>query len=188
MQRRGRESRLDSKVANTINKLILCPSNLTFTILMHKLDSTFPNCFLSDQISGLFMLQYVIYVFFLTFTASNCGQQWHAYKSGCLRLFQDHKNWVDANQHCATFNINTSGGGNGRLISIFSQDENNLIVNLRSSQGFSEGMVSCNYLRVQSIFLFFFDFVIGACNDNVICKKIELRAMSLQVQTYLDRI
>ncbi|XP_015751197.1 PREDICTED: tetranectin-like isoform X2 [Acropora digitifera] len=69
---------------------------------------------------------------------TNCGQQWHAYKSGCLRLFDDHKNWVDANQHCATFNVNTSGD-NGRLISIFSQDENNQIVKLRSSQGFLEG-------------------------------------------------
>ncbi|XP_067025792.1 macrophage mannose receptor 1-like [Acropora muricata] len=69
---------------------------------------------------------------------TNCGQQWHAYKSGCLRLFDDHKNWVDAKQHCATFNINTAGG-NGRLISIFSQDENNRIVNLRSSPGFSDG-------------------------------------------------
>ena len=108
---------------------------------MHKLDSTFPNCFLSDQISGLFMLQYVIHVFFLIFTVTNCGQQWHAYKSGCLRLFDDHKNWVDANQYCATFNVNTAGG-NGRLISIFSQDENNQIVNLRSSPGFSDGMVS----------------------------------------------
>ena len=115
---------------------------------MHKLDSTFPNCFLSDQISGLFMLQYVIHVFFLTFTVSKCGQQWHAYKSGCLRLFDDHKNWADANQHCATFNISATGGGNGRLISIFSQDENNRIVNLRSSQGFLEGIVSYNYLRV----------------------------------------
>ena len=37
-------------------------------------------------------------------------------------------------------------------------------------------------------FLFFFDFVIGEYNDNIICKKIELRAMSLQVQTGLDRI
>ncbi|KAK2553986.1 Lithostathine [Acropora cervicornis] len=69
---------------------------------------------------------------------SNCGQQWHAYKSGCLRLFEDHKKWEDANQYCATFNVNTSGG-NGRLISIFSQDENNRIVNLRSSQGFPDG-------------------------------------------------
>ncbi|XP_074609875.1 uncharacterized protein LOC141864040 [Acropora palmata] len=70
---------------------------------------------------------------------SNCGQHWHAYKSGCLRLFQDHKTWVAANQHCASFNINATGGGNGRLISIFSQDENNRIVNLRSSQRFSQG-------------------------------------------------
>ncbi|XP_044182731.1 aggrecan core protein-like isoform X2 [Acropora millepora] len=68
---------------------------------------------------------------------SNCGQQWHAYRSGCLRLFEDYKSWVDANQHCATFN--TPGKGNGRLISIFSQDDNNRIVNLRSSQGFSQG-------------------------------------------------
>ncbi|XP_074609501.1 uncharacterized protein LOC141863724 [Acropora palmata] len=70
---------------------------------------------------------------------SNCGQQWHAYKSGCLRLFEDHKNWVDANQHCATFNISATGGGNGRLISIFSEAENKRIVDLRSSQGFLEG-------------------------------------------------
>ncbi|XP_067023775.1 lithostathine-like [Acropora muricata] len=68
---------------------------------------------------------------------SNCGQQWHAYKSGCLRLFEDHKKWEDANQHCA--NISATGGGNGRLISIFSEAENNRIVDLRSSQGFSEG-------------------------------------------------
>ena len=37
-------------------------------------------------------------------------------------------------------------------------------------------------------FLFFFNFVIRAYNDNVICKKIELRAVSLQVQTGLDSI
>ncbi|XP_015771820.1 PREDICTED: lithostathine-like isoform X2 [Acropora digitifera] len=70
-------------------------------------------------------------------TVSNCGQQWHAYRSGCLRLFEDHKNWVNANKHCAAFN--TPGKGNGRLISIFSQDDNNRIGNLRSSQGFSQG-------------------------------------------------
>ncbi|KAK2553985.1 Macrophage mannose receptor 1 [Acropora cervicornis] len=68
---------------------------------------------------------------------SNCGQEWHAYRSGCLRLFQYRKNWVDANRHCAKFN--TPGKGNGRLISIFSQDDNNRIGNLRSSQGFSQG-------------------------------------------------
>ncbi|XP_067025600.1 aggrecan core protein-like isoform X3 [Acropora muricata] len=68
---------------------------------------------------------------------SNCGQHWYAYKSGCLRLFEEHKNWVAANQHCATFN--TPGKGNGRLISIFSQDDNNRIGNLMSSEGFSQG-------------------------------------------------
>ncbi|XP_074610058.1 uncharacterized protein LOC141864228 isoform X2 [Acropora palmata] len=68
---------------------------------------------------------------------SNCGQQWHAYRSGCLRLFEDHKKRVDANQHCATFKV--QGGGNGRLISIFSQDDNNRIGNLRPSEGFPQG-------------------------------------------------
>ena len=88
-------------------------------------------------------LHYVIHVFFFTFTASNCGQHWHAYKSGCLRLFQDHKAWVAAKDHCANFS--TPGKGNGRLISIFSQAENNRIVNLWSLQGFAEGVVSRNY-------------------------------------------
>ena len=83
-------------------------------------------------------------MFFLSFAVSNCGQQWHAYRSGCLRLFEDHKNRVDANQHCATFN--TTGKGNGRLISIFSQDDNDLIGNLRSSQGLSQGMEPHNSL------------------------------------------
>ena len=83
-------------------------------------------------------------IFFLTFAVNNCGQQWHTYRSGCLRLFEDHKNRVDANQHCATFK--TSGGGNGRLISIFSQGDNNRIGNLRSSKGFSQGMKSHNSL------------------------------------------
>ena len=104
------------------------------------LDYTFSNCLFN--LSCPFVLQYVTHVFFFTFAASKCGQQWHTYRSGCLRLFQDKKKWVDAKQHCATFNISATGGGNGRLVSIFSQDENNLIVNLRSSQGFSEGMVS----------------------------------------------
>ncbi|XP_015771804.1 PREDICTED: C-type lectin mannose-binding isoform-like [Acropora digitifera] len=76
-------------------------------------------------------------IFFLTFAVSNCGQRWHTFRSGCLRLFEDLKKWVDANQHCATFKV--QGGGNGRLISIFSQDDNNQIVDLRSSQGFSQG-------------------------------------------------
>ncbi|XP_067025601.1 uncharacterized protein [Acropora muricata] len=67
---------------------------------------------------------------------SNCGQQCHAYRSGCLRLFDNEKNWVAANQHCATFKV--PGGGNGRLISIFSQNDNNRIRNIRSSQGFSK--------------------------------------------------
>ena len=44
----------------------------------------------------------------------------------------DHKGWVAAKDHCAKFS--TPGRGNGRLISTFSQYENNLIVNLRSSQ------------------------------------------------------
>ncbi|XP_015763278.1 PREDICTED: C-type lectin domain family 4 member E-like isoform X2 [Acropora digitifera] len=68
---------------------------------------------------------------------SNCGQHWHAYKSGCLRLFQDHKGWVAAKDHCANFR--TPGRGNGRLIAIFSQDENNLIVNLWSSLKLPQG-------------------------------------------------
>ena len=85
-------------------------------------------------------------IFFLTFAVSNCGQYWYAYKSGCLRLFEEHKNWVAANQHCATFNMPDKG--NGRLISIFSQDDNNQIVNLRSSKDFPQGMKSHNPLRV----------------------------------------
>ncbi|XP_044182732.1 LOW QUALITY PROTEIN: tetranectin-like [Acropora millepora] len=68
---------------------------------------------------------------------SNCGQEWHTYRSGCLRLFKEHKNRVDANQYCATFI--THGKGNGRLISIFSQDENDRIGNLTSSESFSQG-------------------------------------------------
>ena len=123
---------------------------MSFKYDFHKLTmgikSTFSNCFLSDQISGLSVLHYEIHVFFLTFAVSNCGKHWHTYRSGCFRLFEDHKNRVDANQHCATFN--TPGKGNGRLISIFSQDDNNQIVNLRSSKDFSQGMKSHNSLRV----------------------------------------
>ena len=62
-------------------------------------------------------------------------------------MFTDHKNWAGANQHCATFNISAAGEGNGRLISIFSQDDNNKIGNLRSSEGFSPGMESHNSLH-----------------------------------------
>ncbi|XP_015751198.1 PREDICTED: low affinity immunoglobulin epsilon Fc receptor-like isoform X1 [Acropora digitifera] len=60
---------------------------------------------------------------------SNCGQHWRPFKSGCLRLFQDRKDWVAANQHCAT--LNTCNRRNGRLISIFSQDDNDQIDNSR---------------------------------------------------------
>ena len=93
-----------------------------------------------------FLLQYVIHVFFLTFTVRNCGQHWHTYKSGCLRLFEDRKDWVAANQHCATFN--TCSGGNGRLISIFSQVDNDQIGNFTSSLACPHGMVSHSYFRV----------------------------------------
>ena len=109
---------------------------------VQELDSTFSNYSFNSNFWP-FALQYVIHVFFFTFTASHCGQHWHAYKSGCLRLFQDHKGWVAAKDHCANFS--TPGKGNGRLISIFSQDENNQIVNLWSSLGFAEGVVSSYY-------------------------------------------
>ena len=113
-------------------------------------------------------------IFFLTFAVSNCGQHWHAYRSGCLRLFEEHKNWVAANQHCATFN--TPGKGNGRLISISSQDENNRIGNLRSSEGFSLGMEPYNYNYGYNYNIFI---------HNIILMKITLRAMSLSGQTRL---
>ena len=114
--------------------------------IVQELDYSFSNCFsnLSHQISGFFVLQYVT---FLTFTASNCGKRWHTYKFGCLQLFERQKKWVAAKDRCAKFN--TPGGGNGRLSLILSQDENNRIVKLWLSKGFSEGMVSRNYLRVQ---------------------------------------
>ena len=120
----------------------------TYTAQCTKLDSTLSNCFfnLSRQISSLFVLQYVINVFFLTFTVSNCGQHWHTYKSGCLRLFEDRKDWVAANQHCATFS--TCSGGNGRLISIFSPVDNDEIGNFTSSLACPQGMVSHSYFRV----------------------------------------
>ena len=110
--------------------------------IVQELDCTLFN--LSHQISGLFVLKYVIHVVFLIFTARKCGQDWHAYRSGCLRLFNDHKCWVAAKDHCVKF----SKPGNSRLISIYSQDENNQIVRVRSSQGFQEGMLSRNYLRI----------------------------------------
>ena len=90
-----------------------------------------------------------------TFTASKCGQHWHTYKSGCLRLFEVRKDWDAAIQHRATFN--TPGGGNGSLISIFTQNDNERIVNLRSSLRFPQGMVSHHSLRVKLIFFFFRD-------------------------------
>ncbi|XP_067025599.1 mucin-7-like isoform X2 [Acropora muricata] len=73
---------------------------------------------------------------------SNCGQYWYTYKSGCLRLFEDGKTWVDANQHCATFN--TRGKGNGRLISIFSKDDNNQIVKHLSKGEYYIGLNDLN--------------------------------------------
>ena len=63
--------------------------HVRYIVTVQELDCTLLN--LSHQISGLFVSKYVIHVVFLIFTASNCGQDWHAYKSGCLRLFKDHE-------------------------------------------------------------------------------------------------
>ena len=100
------------------------------------------------------MLQYVVTsVFFITFAVSNCGQHWRPFKSGCLRLFQDRKDWVAANQHCAT--LNTCNRRNGRLISIFSQDDNDQIDNSRILLACPQGMVSHNFFS--SMIIFFLD-------------------------------
>ncbi|XP_015750933.1 PREDICTED: C-type lectin mannose-binding isoform-like [Acropora digitifera] len=50
---------------------------------------------------------------------------------------QPRKDWVAANQHCGTFK--TPCGGNGRLISIFSQDDNHRIGSLKSLRDLRKG-------------------------------------------------
>ena len=122
-------------------------SNIWFSHTVYR-TRTFSNClfYMSCQIFGLFVFQNVKHIFFFTFTASNCRKPWYTYKSGCFRLMQPRKDWVAANQHCGTFK--TPCGGNGRLISIFSQDDNHQIGSLKSLRGYRRGMVSQNYFRV----------------------------------------
>ncbi|XP_068711105.1 uncharacterized protein [Montipora foliosa] len=68
--------------------------------------------------------------------AAYCGPDWYPYKAGCLRFFENHKKWSQANDYCKS---SSGGSGTGRLISILSENENENVTQWWSSLSHSKG-------------------------------------------------
>ncbi|XP_068713668.1 aggrecan core protein-like [Montipora foliosa] len=68
--------------------------------------------------------------------AAYCGPDWYPYKAGCLRFFENRKEWSQANDYC---NASSGGSGRGRLISILSENENENVTQWWSSLSLSTG-------------------------------------------------
>lgn len=64
----------------------------------------------------------------------DCGQNWHQYKTGCIRLFLEHKSREDARSYCLSFQTQCIGS-KGNLIKILSTSNNDRVVSLATEQG-----------------------------------------------------
>ena len=69
----------------------------------------------------------------LIFLVADCKYNWHQYKTGCVRLFTNHKNVNQARERCKGFQ--TAGCVKCELVEILSRDDNDRIDALASEQG-----------------------------------------------------
>lgn len=87
---------------------------------------------LKPKARRIFYIHIILFPLFLRLVI-DCGEAWHQYRTGCVRLFDDHKTRQQARTYCQGFQ--TSNSVQGNLVNILSQADNDRIVSLASVQG-----------------------------------------------------